>query len=41
MEIFNKYPQIYSVLVPIISVPIMFFISFILMGIEVRYNDTI
>lgn len=41
MEIFNKYPQIYSVLVPIISVPIMLFVTFILMGIEVRYNGSI
>ena len=41
MKIFQKYPQIYSVLIPAISVPIMLFVTFILMGIEVRYNGGI
>ena len=41
MKIFQKYPQIYSVLIPAISVPIMLFVTFILMGIEVRFNGGI
>ncbi len=35
MNVFKKYPQLYSVVIPIISVPIMLGITFIIMGIEI------
>jgi len=33
--IFNKHPELYSILFPIVAVPIMLFITFLFMGLEV------
>ena len=33
--IFNKHPELYAILIPIAAVPIMLFITFLFMGVEV------
>jgi len=35
MNMFCKYPQLYSVIIPAISVPMLLGITFIIMGIEI------
>ena len=36
--LFKKHPQLYAVVLPAITVPVMLIITFFVMGIEVRYN---
>jgi hypothetical protein len=32
---FRKHPELYAILIPVVAVPIMLFITFLFMGVEV------